>query len=324
MIQRVVTGSSRLNNQVPTGTPTSAPLTMTAVALRSACRHAPGMSGAAATKSMIRSSAAIKRGEARLLASGMKISAEPNPEKPRAVAEMKAIAEIPSAALRLTSGGMKVESVMLSGYEAGRDKRQASRMAASRPQNSAGLFYHFGNDLCCHRIDFLIGHSPLTRLHGDGDRDRLLGLLDAFSLIDVEHGDLGNQLLVGALGRAHDVAGPHLAIDDEGEIARDRLERREFQQWFGAGRLLPCCRYPVEDHLECHQRAVGAQSLEDARMQLTEMAENVLRADLDGGRTPRMQPVWATGYDLQRLHGCTGGLQHRERISLGIERVRLR
>ena len=66
MIQRVVTGSSRLRNQVPMGTPTSAPATMTAVALRSACFHAFGTSGAAATKSMISSSAATRRGAARL------------------------------------------------------------------------------------------------------------------------------------------------------------------------------------------------------------------------------------------------------------------
>ena len=36
------------------GTPTSAPATMTAVALRSACFHALGKSGAAATKSMMK------------------------------------------------------------------------------------------------------------------------------------------------------------------------------------------------------------------------------------------------------------------------------
>src|SRR5262249_45460514 len=102
---------------------------MTAVALRSACRHAPGMSGAAATKSMIRSSAAMRRGGATLLASGMKISAEPNPEKPRAVAETNAIAEIANAALGLRSGGMRVESVMRAGFEAGRDKQQASPLA---------------------------------------------------------------------------------------------------------------------------------------------------------------------------------------------------
>src|SRR5437588_12678892 len=40
MIQRVVTGSSRLRKYVPMGTPISAPNTMTAVALRSACFHA--------------------------------------------------------------------------------------------------------------------------------------------------------------------------------------------------------------------------------------------------------------------------------------------
>ena len=39
-----------------------------------------------------------------LLASGMKISAEPKPENPRAVPETKAIAQIAIAALRLTSG----------------------------------------------------------------------------------------------------------------------------------------------------------------------------------------------------------------------------
>ncbi len=88
------------------GTPISAPVTMTAVALRSAFCHAPGSSGAAAMKSMIRSSAATSRGSAIELASGMKISAEPNPEKPRAVPETKATAQIAIAALRLTSAGM--------------------------------------------------------------------------------------------------------------------------------------------------------------------------------------------------------------------------
>ena len=113
MIQRVVTGSSRLRKYVPMGTPISAPNTMIAVALRSAFLHAFGSSGAAATKSMIRSSAATSRGSAMLLASGMKISAEPNPEKPRAVPETKAIAQIAIAALMLTSGGMKPAGLML-------------------------------------------------------------------------------------------------------------------------------------------------------------------------------------------------------------------
>jgi hypothetical protein len=43
----------------------------------------------------------------------MKISAEPNPEKPRAVPETKAIAQIAIAALMLMSGGMKPAGLML-------------------------------------------------------------------------------------------------------------------------------------------------------------------------------------------------------------------
>ena len=45
-----------------------------------------------------------RRGDAEL-ASGMKISAEPKPENPRAVPETKAIAQIAIATLRLTSPG---------------------------------------------------------------------------------------------------------------------------------------------------------------------------------------------------------------------------
>ena len=85
---------------------------MTAVALRSACFHAFGISGAAATKSMMSSSAATSRGAAMLLASGMKISAEPKPENPRAVPETKAIAQIAIATLRLTSAGMRPARLM--------------------------------------------------------------------------------------------------------------------------------------------------------------------------------------------------------------------
>jgi hypothetical protein len=86
---------------------------MIAVALRSACFQAFGSSGAAAKKSMTSSSAATRRGAPMLLASGMKISAEPKPEKPRAVPDTKAIAQIAIAALMLTSEGMRPERLML-------------------------------------------------------------------------------------------------------------------------------------------------------------------------------------------------------------------
>jgi hypothetical protein len=99
---------------VPSGTPISAPVTMIAVALRSACRQAFGKSGAAAMRSMIRSNAATRRGDARLLASGMKIGAAPKPEKPRAVPAMKATMQIASAAWVLTSAGMSSERLMAS------------------------------------------------------------------------------------------------------------------------------------------------------------------------------------------------------------------
>ena len=47
-----------------------------------------------------------------LLASGMKISAEPKPENPRAVADTKATAQIAMAALMLTSAGMRPVKLM--------------------------------------------------------------------------------------------------------------------------------------------------------------------------------------------------------------------
>src|SRR6266849_4170889 len=121
---------------------------MTAVALRSACLHAFGTSGAAATKSMISSSAATRRGAAMLLASGMKINAEPKPENPRAVPDTNAIAQIAIAALMLTSAGM----------------RPVKLIPASCPEDATGPFGHLGHDLRRHRVDFLIGECLLARL----------------------------------------------------------------------------------------------------------------------------------------------------------------
>src|SRR5882724_4860990 len=152
------------------GTPIRAPATMIAVALRSAFCHAFGSSGAAATKSISRSSAATSRGSAMLLASGMKISAEPKPEKPRAVPETKAIAQIAIAALMLISAGMRLERLML-------------YFSASCPQRAAGLLRHLGHDLRRHRIDLLVGERLLARLNRHGDGDRLLVGVDALAFI---------------------------------------------------------------------------------------------------------------------------------------------
>ena len=48
-----------------------------------------------------------------LLASGMKIRAEPKPENPRAVPETKAITQIAIATVRVTSDGIRLESKRL-------------------------------------------------------------------------------------------------------------------------------------------------------------------------------------------------------------------
>jgi hypothetical protein len=51
-----------------------------------------------------------------LLASGMKISAEPKPENPRAVPETKAMTQIANAAFMPTSGGIRPNGVIGAAY----------------------------------------------------------------------------------------------------------------------------------------------------------------------------------------------------------------
>src|SRR3954470_11858718 len=162
---------------------------------------------------MMSSRAATRRGAARLLASGMKISAAPKPENPRAVPATSATAQIAIAVAVLTSAGMRPERLMLSreaispGAEC--DRKTVFRFSASCAQRPAGLLADLGNDLRPDRVDLLIGHGLVARLNRHRDRDRLPGLVDALALVDVEHRDLGDQLLVHALRGAHDVAGLH-------------------------------------------------------------------------------------------------------------------
>src|SRR5262245_43165080 len=103
MIHRVVNGLNWVSEYVPTGTVTSAPTAINATALRSATFQAFGASGAAAIRSMISNSAATMRGGATVLASGMKINAEPKPENPRATLATNATAINASSAKTLTS-----------------------------------------------------------------------------------------------------------------------------------------------------------------------------------------------------------------------------
>ena len=58
-------------------------------------------------------------------------------------------------------------------------------------------------------------------------------------------------------------------------------------------------------------------------MQLAEMAEHVLRADLDRAAAAGMEPGRAARHDLQRLRRRAGRGENRERIGLGVERIDL-
>src|SRR5438552_1358845 len=176
-------------------------------------------------KSMISNSAATRRGAAMLLASGMKISAEPKPENPRAVADTNAMAQIAMAAWKLTSVGMRPVKLMPLTSGARCLPKTASHPAMSSAQRAAGLLRHLGHDLGGHRLDLLIGQGFLARLDRHRNGNGLLALIDALAFIDVEHRDIRDQLLVDAMRRADDIAGFDAAIDDKGEIARHRLER---------------------------------------------------------------------------------------------------
>src|SRR5580698_3522229 len=147
---------------------------MMAVALRSACRQALGAKGKDPMKSITSSRAATSRGAARLLASGMKISAEPKPENPRAVPETKAIAQIAIAALRPTPSGIRLARFIPVTPRKRGAAKGALRPLASSPQTAAGLLGHFRHDLGRDRVDLLVGQGFFAGLDRHRDRDRLL------------------------------------------------------------------------------------------------------------------------------------------------------
>ena len=239
------------------GTPTSAPNTMTAVALRSACFHAFGNQRRGRDEiddqqqrrdQPRRRDAARQRHEDQRGAETGKSARRSRHESDRADRD---------GGVMLTRRDEAGEAHALAGH----DVTETAHARHHAAQHAAGLLRHLGHDLRGHRVDLLIGQGLLARLDRHRDRDRLLALVDALAFIDVEHGDIGDQLLVDALRRAHDIAGLDAAIDDEGKVARHRLERREFEHRLGAGRLLLGVGNAVEDHLERDQRTVGARAL---------------------------------------------------------------
>src|SRR6202007_3282697 len=75
--------------------------------------------------------------------------------------------------------------------------------------------------------------------------------------------------------------------------------------------------------LEGDQRAFGVQRLERIRMQFAEMAEHVLRPDLDRARAAWMKPGRPARYNLHSLRRRAGRHQNTDPIRLGIEGVDL-
>ena len=98
------------------------------------------------------------------------------------------------------------------------------------PQNATGAFLHLGGNSGGDSVDPVVGQCGLDRLQGDGDGNGFLASGNMFALVNVENADIRDEILVGARGGADDIAGGHIRLDDEGEIAVDRLERREAQQ----------------------------------------------------------------------------------------------
>src|SRR5476651_1452841 len=97
------------------------------------------------------------------------------------------------------------------------------------PQYAAGFLADLGNNALAERVDFRIGHGLVARLYSHRDGNRLLVRADAGAFVDVEYAHIDDELFVDALRRAHNVGGFHRVIDHKGEIALDRLERRQLK-----------------------------------------------------------------------------------------------
>src|SRR5262249_13764613 len=112
-------------------------------------------------------------------------------------------------------------------------------------------------------------------------------------------------------------------VDHEGKVALDRLEWRKLKRRLRARRLGLRLRDFLQHHLEGDQRAFGIKGVEGAGMQLAEMAEHILRADLDGAGASGVKPRWRSRNDLRRLYWLAGGGEPRQRVGLDVEGVDL-
>ena len=186
-------------------------------------------------------------------------------------------------------------------------------------QRAAGRLGDLGDDPSRHRLDVLIGERALARLQGHLDGDRLLARAERRALEQVEDRDAGDQLAVGALGGAHDPRRGHVAVDDEGEVAPDRLEVGELQHRLGPGRLLARRRNRLEDQLEAGERPFRVEKLQHLRVELAEGADDGLRPLADRARAAGMIPGRRLRRDLHLVGGKPERIEQGQRIGLGVE-----
>ena len=153
------------------------------------------------------------------------------------------------------------------------------------------------------------GFAPLPHLRG--------GL---FPCEHVEDADIGNQLLVRTLRCAHQLVRLDIDIDDKGEIAFHRLQIGQHQRGAGGGFLLGE-RHLGREHGEGHRRPLDPHRGQDARVQLTEHGERVLRPQTQHGGPSGVEPVGRVAQGHQAINRGTKLRQQCLHIRLRIIEV---
>ena len=116
-----------------------------------------------------------------------------------------------------------------------------------------------GDDLLADGLDLLVGERPLGRLQRHLDGERLLAGAEHVALEEVEDRHRADQLPIGARRRAHHAGRLDAAVEDEGEVAPDRLQVGERERRLGLGRPRLRSGMRLEDQLEAGERAVGVE-----------------------------------------------------------------
>ena len=200
--------------------------------------------------------------------------------------------------------------------------RRPVRLSARQPRKlAAGGLFDLGDQALREALDLGVGQRALLRLQHDGDGERFLAFGQPLALVDVEQADLGDELAVDAAGGAQQLLGRHVAVDDEGEVALDRLEHRQIQRrpWLRARTRL---RHRVEEHLEAGDRRPRHRAPR-APPGAPRRKRRALWARAAGAGAARVVPGGRLGRDLddfgRRAHRCECG----QRIGLDIVEIDL-